>query len=374
MTEKLKTLMDRATDVEFAAVDLAAVVQDGDRVVRRRRLSLVAGTAAVVLVAGGVALATDHGDDRGDDRTPVVDAPRVTDPTWVEGSVLHSPDRQVDLGTKVRGYVRTSAGFAFLAEDGAVLGYRNGEVRTLGRAWPAGAKEGGDGVRLVADQEDGVVGWVDMTGPVPAFVVHDLVTGDERRFDEHLDAGMKGELPDQATFFALDAGTAYWLDRRGTVMTDLATGRAQVLADATHLQWIGDVRRGMRVQLVESATGGDEGMELVDPSGRSLISYRDLGSPGLLSPSGTWVTAYDRGLVWNVADRRAVRLVAPSGTDNSGDPIAYEWLDDDTVAAVIEGENDKPTLATCEVPAGTCTSAATELDYRTLVLPGRLPG
>ncbi|UUW88947.1 hypothetical protein [Pimelobacter simplex] len=371
MTEKLKTLMDRAADVDFAAVDLTAVFEDGDRAVQRRRrgMSALAGVAAVVLVAGGIALATGGGDKHGRDRVPVVTTPQVTDPTWIVGQVLHSPTQQVDLGADVRTYVQTSAGFAFLATDGRVLGYRGGAVETLGRAWAEGSGDRDAQVRLVADPRAGLVGWVDATSPdAPGFVVHDLTTGAEQVLGQQ-----SSNRRAVAEFFAIDDGTAYWLDGRGTVATDLASGDARVLADFQHLQWIADVRQGLRVQLVESPDGGDQGMELVDADGRALISYRDLGSPGVLSPAGTWVAAADAGTVWNVADRQAVPLVPPSGAA-AREVRGYQWLDDSTLLAVVEEKDDSTDLVRCAVPAGTCTPVATGLDFETLVLPGIMVG
>ena len=94
MTEQLKTLMDRAADQDFAAVDLDAITGAGDRTVRRRQIATgVAGVAVLAVVATGAALL---GGDDGDRKTDFVDDPFRTDvPMWTEGSTLHTPDRDL---------------------------------------------------------------------------------------------------------------------------------------------------------------------------------------------------------------------------------------------------------------------------------------
>ncbi|QSR27021.1 hypothetical protein CFH99_15435 [Nocardioides aromaticivorans] len=356
MTEKLKTLMDRAADLDFDAVDLAAIVESGDRAVRRRRTSAVGGVAALALVAGGVAVALGGG-DAAKDRAPVA-GPITPEVSWVVGDTLHTPSASYDLGRKAEAYVRTAVGYAFLADDGGVFSLIDGRVARIG----GGA--GGES-QLVGDENGSLVGWVDRSGDVPAYVTVDMATGVARRHDDHLDASMAGgEPPKLAWFFAIDDGTAYWMDVRGDVATDLATGESRVIATGKDLQWIGDVTAGLRVGLVERDGGADVGTDLRDRDGRVVLPADEDRFYGVVSPDGRWVTTAD-GSVVEVASGTEHPI---AGADRADTLFAYEWLDDDTVVALVE-RGDGVELETCEVPEGACSPVTTIERTEKLVLP-----
>lgn len=357
MTEKLKTLMDRAADLDFDAVDLAAIVESGERTVRRRRTTLLGGVAALALVAGGVAVALGGG-DTAKDRPPVVGSlpPEVS---WVEGDTLHTATASYDLGRKAEGFVRTQVGYAFLDDDGAVYSLVDGEVAQIGTG-AAGHNP------LVGDENGTTVGWVDRSGAVPVYVTVDLATGVAQRHDDHLDASMAGgEPPHLAWFFAIDDGTAYWLDLRGEVATDLATGESRLIAVGDDVQWIGDVSDGLRVGLVEDSGGGDLGTDLRDRDGKVVLPSVDGRYFGAVSPDGRWVTTDDRTVV-EVATGAEVRLDVARPEVTS---FAYEWLDADTVAVVLDA-GDVTDLLTCELPAGTCETAVAGLTHDVLLPVG----
>ncbi|NYI43063.1 hypothetical protein BJ993_000143 [Nocardioides aromaticivorans] len=355
MTEKLKTLMDRAADLDFEAVDLAAIVESGDRAVRRRQTSLVGGVAALAVVAGGVAVALGGG-DTAKDPAPA-DGSSPAELSWVVGDTLHTPTASYDLGRKAEGFVRTRVGYAFLTEDGTVYSVVEGEVTKIGSGAAGHAP-------LVGDENGTTVGWVDRSGAVPVYVTVDLATGTAQRHDAHLDASMAdGEPPQLAWFFAIDDGTAYWLDLRGEVATDLATGESRVIATGKDLQWIGDVSDGLRVGLVEDDGGGDLGTDLRDRDGTVVLPPVEERYFGAVSPDGRWVTTDDHVVV-AVATGAEVLLDVP-GPDRTW--YAYEWLDADTVAVVLDAGDDTD-LLTCDLPEGTCATAVAGLTHD-LLLP-----
>lgn len=356
MTEKLKTLMDRAADLDFDAVDLAAIVESGERTVRRRRTTLVGGVAALALVAGGAAVLLGGGDSAKDD-APVVGSlpPEVS---WVVGNTLHTATASYDLGRKAEVYVRTRAGYAFLDDDGKVYSLVDGKVAQIGSG-AVGQSQ------LVGDGNGSFVGWVDRSGGVPAYVTVDLATGEQQRHDDHLDASMaSGEPPHLAWLFAIDDGTAYWLDLRGTVATDLATGASDVIAATGDISWIGDVTDGLRVGLVEDRDGADVGTEVRDRDGTVVLPAIDDRFYGVVSPDGRWVTTAD-GSVVEVATGKEHPI---AGRDRADALFAYDWLDADT-AVVLAEHDDSVELRTCDVPSGDCSTVTTIELTDDLVLP-----
>lgn len=361
MTEKLKSLMDRAVDVDFAPVDLGAITTAGDRAVRRRRLAVGGAGLATAAVVAGTALGLAAAG--GEDRAAVQPDPVVPEVTWTVGSTLHTPDAQHDLGHEARSLVRTSDGMVFADAAGTVYSFRDGHVEEIG----AGAvMEQGLPV-LVSDEESSLVGWVDRAGDRPTFVTHDLATGEQTRDDTHTDASMTGEWPPNVAWYvAIDDRTAYWLDRRGTVATDLQTGEARLLAPPEESGWVSDVENGLIVRLVENKRGGDIGGEVVDTNGQVVVPVTEGVDLGPLSPDGHRVIDHDALSALDVRTGERVRFDV--GTSDAG---AYEWLDADTVAVLREGAGgDTVDLLTCEVPAGACTVVAEGLDGEQVVLPG----
>lgn len=355
MTEMLRTQLERAADRDFAALDLDAITTAGDRRIRKRkRVVLAGGVAVLALAVSATALVGGRGDD-----DLVVDLPDGAPAglTYVVGDTLHTATASYDLGHEVRAYVRTSVGYAVLTPGGEVYSYVDGEVRRIGDAGQT---------FLVADAEDSWVGWVDESGATPAFVAHDLASGKTRRDD--VQAELRGDdeqVIDLAWFVGIDAGTAYWTDRRGTVVLDLESGEMRELSGKGSERWITGVKDGFRVRLVETASGGDLGSEVVDPDGKVVLPLEDGRFLGAVSPGGRWVTS-DGPVVVELATGESYPLQL-----EGSDALAYEWLDRDTVAAFRE-DSDVVDLLTCEVETGVCTVVADGLPATEgeLVVPG----
>lgn len=348
MTEKLKDLMDDVARVDFAPVDLDSVVRAGDRTVRRRRLAAGVGSlAAAALVAGGV-YAVVPGDE-GAKEPPVTGTPAAP-VTYVLGSELHTPDGTRDLGHVVNAYVRTASGVVFTDRDGVVYADVDGVPKPLGQTHTRFPK-------LVADDEGSLVAWTDFSGERPAFVVHDLATGETSRWDQHTRPGMSpvwdGEEP--AYVGALDGRTVYWHDTRGTVATDVDTGMQTVLqADGTTRTLVVAVEDGMMAWNVLSGVD-DTGVRV----GRELGADDALTLPGVYGTQAAFST--DARYVSVDADEPAVFDTTtgervPIDVQGRDFATGYEWADEDTLV-MIAAHGQAVDLLACEVPAGTCEVA-----------------
>lgn len=354
MTEKLKTLMDEVTgmvDHDFATPDLDAIVRTGDRAVRRRRIAGGAAALAVVAAAAtGVVLLDDDGRSNagfaGDDLGGGV-------PVWAEGSVLHAADGTYDLGVDVVTLVRTADGVAYIGEDSGVYAFDGQESERIGTSVDS------DWAGLVGDSDGPWVGWISNASDEWDYVARNLDTGVEYREPVRIDPRAAKPL-DSGMFLAIDGSTAYWLDGRGTSMTDLDSGRSTLVGTSEDPVLIVAAEDGLTVRWIEDGSGGDLGTDVVDADGKVLLGHESRRTVGALSPDGVWAAGLEDGSVWEVATGDQVTL----DTGSSGDAIGYEWLDDDTlmVLAEIPDVDESIRLMRCEVPAGTCADV-TELDF-----------
>lgn len=363
MTEKLATLLHEVADRDFAAPDLDVIVRTGDKKVRRRRgMTGLVGVAALAVIGAGIGLMSG-----GDDSVDAAGSPLTEAVTWATGSTLHTPDRTVDLGHRIRSYVRTTAGFAFAADDGVVRSYVDGEVAEIGRTsekYP----------RLVADTDGTGVGWVDYSGERPAFVVRDLATGEQVRRDGHTEPGMDevaGRNP--ANFYALDGRTAYWRDLRGAVAVDLDTGDVRVIDPKDRDSWSVAGAEDDLVALPQY--DGDGGLRIEDRAGEEVAFLAGaFGDLALVSPGARWVSMEgDQPEVYDVRTEQRV----PIDLDYYFG-VGHEWLDEDTLVVFAAHTKTSPAqILTCEVPAGSCTPVA-ELEpmdqlVGSFAIPGGIP-
>ena len=154
MTGQLRTtLHDHAEDLGPLGLDLDAIVREGDRRTRRRRLSLVGGTATAAVVALAVAVVTTGAEH------PHPSPAQVTDVgadafTYAVGSVVHIGASQVDVGHQVGSLVQTTSGVVF-ADDQRHVYDVDGDVTR-----PIGQVTGTDSA-LTVDDAGTTVAWVD---------------------------------------------------------------------------------------------------------------------------------------------------------------------------------------------------------------------
>lgn len=350
MTEKLKNLLhDQATTVDFALPDLDAITATGDRRIRRRRATGLAGGLAALAMVGGVAIVALGGDDG----TPrVADEPFPATPlSWADGSTFHAGDLTRDVGHEVAAYVVTRHGYVFADDDGTVWSFVAGRVEEVGTVTSRSP-------RLVGDTDGALVGWVDPSGEVPAFVVLDTSTGRTTTLQAETTAGM-GSLADEedpAYFYAIDGSTAYLRDHRGAVGVDVTAGEV-VWRDRT-------ARNGFDVITAEDGLvaldAGDDGTTI--EGGAEPVTLRQVyGSMGAFSASGRWLSLdADEPEVYDARTGRRIRIDVGSRAFGTG----YAWIDDATlVVLAAQAEAGPVELLTCTVPDGTCTQAARFGDF-----------
>ena len=363
MTEKLKNLMhEQASAPHFDPVDVATLVGEGDRRVRRRRWALVGGGAAAAVAVATLAPALLGGatgpgslsPGTATDGYPVTNGDLPRDMfaqgavTWAMDSVIHYGDVTVDVGRPVDAFVRTEIGFVF-ASEGEVWEVDGDQQRLVGAV---DAKH----PRLVSDEETPAAGWVDPTGERPAFVVFDQGTGATTAFDENTTPGM-GSLADEddpAYFYAIDDGTAYWRDERGAVATDLATTEAEVIdADARNGFDIVDVEDG----LVAFST--QQGAFVGPSRGEGVELEGAYGSMGDFSPAARYYASdADEAQVYDTRTGQQMRVDLPGYAFATG----FGWVDDGTVVVLAaKTETSSAELLTCALPSGVCTAFVDDL-------------
>lgn len=356
MTERLKTMMDRAADRDFDAVDLDAITSAGDRTVRRRRVaSGIAGIAALAVVATTAMLASGDGNGKAD----FVDTPFRTDvPMWTEGSTLHTPDRTWDLGIEVFSFVRTSEGIVFTGREGketlGVYSFAGGEPTRIGET---------DVPRLRADADEPWVGWLDRSDRGYETVILDLST-DERVYNDPADVAASFPI------VAIDGGNAYLAgaDEGPRRALDLASGRVTDLADPDRYRYFMDVEGDLVASLLEDAGGADLGVRVspLDGEGDGVQIRSDGGGGAVFSPGGTWLSVSGEHLgVHETATGKALDIGAAGELEGFG----FDWVDGDTLMVIAESEVDNEVLQlfACEIPAGDCTELLTIDDFDQLV-------
>jgi hypothetical protein len=352
MTEKLKTFMDEAAQLDFATPDLDAILRDGDRTVRRHRLILgAAGVAAAALVVTGIVL-TAGGDDPGS--TVAGDPAPVDAVTWTVGQTLHTADGQTfDVGHDVTAFVRTSVGYAFLDDNDEVFSFIDGKVEDVGTVshpYP----------QLYADDEGSLVGWVDGTEDGRRFVVHDLADDTTETFGDPSGMEQRSEF-DSFVMYAIDGRTAYVRDSRGAIAYDVDTGSVRVIEDRPR-DWF-DIK-GVEDGVIAFQTGLTSSDDIAGTVlGTSPTSGVELfpgwGGPARFSPDGRWVSLEgDEPAVYDAETGSQVTI------DLDGRPFGtgYEWLDDDTL---LFGASEKMVgplqILSCEIPSGACTVVEEDL-------------
>lgn len=333
MTEKLKTLMDESSDLQFATPDLDRIVRAGDRTVRRRRLVTgAAGLAAAAVVAtGAVALA---GGDGGGTSTDPANAPTGPVAEWASGTVLHTQTGPVDLGHPIRAYVRTSAGYVAADDRGTVWSIVDGEVDQVGET-------SADHPRLVGDDDVPEAAWVDPSNGR-------YIAYDQRHRQVIILRAARGDV------VAIDARRLY-VDEDGTDrVLAIGEGPEAVLdppaAHSSFLGWEDGVavwwsdHEGQSEYLV----GRTEMDPVVIPDVR--------GDMAVLSPDARWVSLdADEPRVFDTSTGEQVQM----DVDGREFATGYAWVDDDTLLMIAGRTTDGPIeLLVCTVPDGTCTPDA----------------
>lgn len=374
-------LHERADAAPGPDLDLDAIIRDGDRRVRRQRVTtgLVAAGVAGVLAAGGLALTglTGSQDDL------VAGSPDFADrePAYALGSRVHLGARTFDVGRPVASLVQTDVGLVFTTRNGDVRVYDGATSDVVGRA---------EGNRLRADDSGSLVSWVERAEDGhPQYVVFDAAGQEEvARVDDQA-AGASIEPGDWgAQVFAVDDGSVYWRHGPDLVRYDVEADRESVVHTTTPpadpptagdpvVTGIADVAYGTVAYTVE---GGQDRWGIAvgqrpDPEG-TVLAEPD-SARGVLSPDAR-LLAVEQADSIAVLETDAGADVTPT-VEGYAYVVAYGWAGHDT-AAVVALRDYTDTRATgdvlgCDVSDDACTVLSSFDDVRvsSLVLAGGDP-
>jgi len=355
MTGQLRsTLEHRAERLDAWDVDLAAVIRHGDRRVRRRRATFASGLAGALVVAGGLAAFAGHGD-----RTTPPPADENAKPlTYAVGSVIHTGSDTLDVGTKVESLVAAKSGFFYSGPDRTVYVWRNGHAQALGHLADSSTRLIGsdDGVNVAWWDGKEIVAWPGMRKPVETF------RGPRPRYWESLH--IVQAVSDERMWFwdghrtwtanvLPSPSSAVWPDKAFT-----SAGSVQDAAGDRVLVRIGDGLAVMRDNLyphrVGQLSGWRPGSDLSTATGRVAGV-----SSGDLAPDGRHWFSEDTGHAFTVYDSTSGKGEAIKPPPGLTEATPYQWLGDDTIAAMGFVHSDEPgatvSLLTCRVSTGDCT-------------------
>ena len=374
-------LHERADAAPRPDLDLDAIIRDGDRRVRRHRVTtgLVAAGVAGVLAASTLALTAPRG---GQDDL-VADSPGFADrePAYALGPSVHLGARTVDVGQPVASFVQTDDGIVYTTRNGDVRVYDGAASDVVGRA---------EGNRLRADDSGSLVSWVELADDGhPQYVVLDTARQEVvARVDDQA-AGASLEAHDWGSqVFAVDDGSVYWRHGPDLVRYDVQAGRESVVHTSTPLAdpptkggpvvgQIVDVAHGTVAYTVE---GGQDRWGVAvgprpDPDGAVLVEPDS--AHGVLSPDARLLAVEQFDTMAVVATDGGAD-VTPS-VEGYAYVVAYGWTGDDT-AAVIALRDYTDTRASgdvlsCDLGDDACTVVSSFDDVRAsgLVLAGGDP-
>jgi len=340
MTEDLRTMLrERADTAGLAPVDVEALTRAGTLAVRRRRLATVAAVAAAVAAVAGTS-ALVRPDPTPEPAPPTPPTPTAARPSWANGTTLHTPTGEVEVGHAVRGLVRTSAGQ--VVSDGqsvfSVVGDRVQEVGAVSapRAEPGWA-------RLFGDTDGTLAAWPDGS----AYVVLDQGTGEVRRF------GSVGP----GAIVAVDGRTVYVSDDRGVIAVDVDTEAEAQVARRGAREHPVTVEDGVAVRRTQDGRFTVDGAGTVGP--RPVTLADALATTAQLSPDARFliVDTTVAARVFDTATGRQVPLPLAEG-----ETTGYEWLDDDTLAVLqLPTPASHYRLLTCSVSTLDCEVAVPDL-------------
>jgi hypothetical protein len=375
------TMNERADAAGHPHLDLGAIIEDGDRRVRRRR---VAATGAIAVAAAAVVAAvafTPAALDSNSEQPPAVgapDGPFAQDlPTYAVGSQIHYGDDVLRLGYQVRSFVQTDAGFAYSAPEGQVMFTDGQDEHQIGTT-------DSTGTQLAADDSGPYVAWLDPTGSAgPEFVVYDTDKGEEvARTAEGIaaDPQAQNDINTMAAVIAIDGGAVYWHDSVGVQAYDIASGEITTVQAGADANWLDDVENGVLTHQRDLHYRGDAGSQEIvvgaDASAGRGFAYF---SHGYLAPDARHVALFG-GDQTEIHDVSTGADVTPPH-HNYGLVYFGQWIDGDrfTLHAFPGATPSGATidLLSCSVSAQTCEVAAHDIGGTgrdPVIYPGMPPG
>ncbi len=329
MTEDLRTLLRERADLpDFAPVDVSTLTQDGARIVRRRRWTVAAASAAAVVAVAGLAFAVRPDTDAG----PPLDTPPGADTlTWASGGVLHTSSGDIATGLDIDVFVQTEAGYV-IADGSELFAVVEGEPSSLGTV---ASRVPGAVPHLVGDTDGTLAAWRDGS----SYQVRDLATGQQFSFVATYS---------DAEVMAVDGRTLY---------VDEPSERVAI-----------DVDSATRTELEGDPVAFEDGVMVTQDDRGFLVDGRRLGtfvqgSVRGFSPDARWlvvnVDQISQGLgttyVYDVATGDRVSLEV-------ADPYKQilGWSDAHTLV-VIARSDGRFQLLSCRVPDLRCEVAVPDL-------------
>jgi hypothetical protein len=350
MTDLPTLLHDRADRATLSPVDLDAVTRDGERRVRRRRVTTYAGALAVAGAVASTALLGGGATDRALDPASPVPASAAS---WYLDGRLHHDGTSTDLGIDVATYVRTRAGFVLVDTEDVVWSWTGGEPARVGVA--------ADGPQRLAGDADGdLAAWIDTSGDSGRSEVRvlDQSAGEVTGF-----VGARDADPRETMVTAVDGDRVWWVEggrsltwavdpttgAPGTVPERLDDGTRVLAAAAGRIVYEldGEVRTSV-------GTREGPGYEVLDDQ------YRDVGA--LSTDAALWSADADEVGVVRTSDGSAVTLEVDADFSTG-----YEWLDEDSLVVLAgygdpdEGGAMTARILVCEVLDGGCTDVSGDL-------------
>jgi len=357
MTGLLTDVMhERAEGLERTAIDVAGIVREGDKRVRRRRTAALGGAAALTLAVAVAVPALVGGGGPGDDTT-------VIDPDLAAAFVAHAPSYAVgsevtvdgttfDVGRTVRAYVQTDVGVVFSDAEGIVWAANGADVTEVGTV---NAKV----PRLVVDGPR--VGWVERGDP-PAFVVYDQSTDETVRDPLQNVEGMSDvrDGQDAAVMYAVDGDVAYVKTQQGAAAWNTATGDLTFLDTEANGFTITDAKNGL---IAYRPAGAED--EQVIRVGSTLDSGTEipLWTAYDLSPDGRYLMGEAESDDVRIFDTGTGEAM-PKDDYGYGYFGAYQWIDAEHYAALgfrDPFESDLVDILSCTVVTGVCTPVAEDV-------------
>jgi len=366
MTETLKNaLRKQADDLGNLPVDLDRIISDGDRVLRRRRTAGLAVAACAAVAATAVLTTIPRGGD--DALQPGEAGPRPF--TYAVGSVVHQGAMTIDVGRPVRALVQTEDGVVFTTPERSVM---HTDVATGATDRIGILSTAGHGRRLTVDEAGDTVAWIETEASQLAVSIFDVTSGGLRSF--RVEARTQDGETMQPQVIAIDGTHVYYWDDAGLSSYDMDTWDATLMdADATP-DTLSDAANGM---LLHQAAPNSP-----DAGAAGLAVTTQLADESPLVPgiSEGDLSADGRHVLTQQADQFAVFDVATGKRQDPAHPdfpfaAPYQWLDDDTIAALAlahpdEGEDAKISLLTCHLSTNDCEVTVPDAGgYRELAIP-----
>jgi hypothetical protein len=375
MTGQLQTTLRRQAEaLESWDADLDAIVLAGERRVRRRWIALVGSLAGALVIAGGVAVATQR--LHAHRPQPVDDHARPV--SYALGSVIHSGDTQVDVGMPIASFVRYTDGFVFSDPQQRVYAEQDGHVHLIGHLVDGSTA-------LVAGEDGREVAWYGHDGKITVgsdqfakfgngvYLYPDFLRNG-RTNSLHASFGGVQPITTRPTVRASWDGFIWLTDGRKNTVVELRPDAHQyagwpapeligrdTVQDAAARRLL--VRVGDGLAVVDANLPREPALLDTRPKPRPLPSAPQVGhvSTGDLAPDARhWFNAE--------GGRFTVYASSDGSSQEPGHPgfervTPYQWLGTDTIAALAHraGDPDGPiSILRCRVSTNACIVAVAD--------------